>query len=171
MSPKFQTAADFRSWFSRSVAVDRNGEPLLLFHGTGAQQFDAFEPNDDCSIFFSSDPKLASCYARKEGGRVIPVFVSLAHPYIYEYDDSCQDPQTYWDEAGLYVEGEGAIVHNLNTQEVMVVATGPSQICSAIHARQFMSAPSHDAADRIARAGDALNWLRAESANRAPRYG
>jgi len=89
---------NFKNWFSNSKVVDENGEPLVVYHGTGAS-FDAFNKSkigknykaDDYGFFFSSSASEASEYGEgyveyhKEGNsNVIPVFLNLKNPYIEE---------------------------------------------------------------------------------------
>jgi hypothetical protein len=89
----------FKRWFGDSKVVDAQGEPLVVYHGTG-RDFPAFDPtkvgstfnSDRSGFFFSSDPATASDYAEfsASGGRpaqngvtganVMPVYVSLKNP-------------------------------------------------------------------------------------------
>lgn len=62
----------FRRWFGESKAVDAEGKPLRLYHGTVAA-FDAFEParagqvgdRFGDAVFFTSSPKVAEGYAQR----------------------------------------------------------------------------------------------------------
>jgi len=68
---------EFRSWFGRSQVVDAEGKPLVVYHGTDAQ--DAFTVFDDedapdrggLIAFFSSSPAFAEGY----GKNVYPVYL------------------------------------------------------------------------------------------------
>jgi hypothetical protein len=94
---------NFKKWFGDSKVVDENGEPLVVYHGTGsAKEFIEFKPdmtgkgNDQLGsgFYFTTDPDEASGYTthrtardvKKLGGEdspaVIPVFVSLQKPIM-----------------------------------------------------------------------------------------
>lgn len=56
--------ANFKRWFRKSKAVDAQGKPQVLYHGTRAD-FTEFRPSPQTGglIFFSADPAVASAYA------------------------------------------------------------------------------------------------------------
>lgn len=72
-----------------STAVDENGEPLVVYHGTEAQ-FDAFDERmigtatDEGwagrGFYFSSDPTVADAY----GSRRVAAHLSLKNPYQFK---------------------------------------------------------------------------------------
>jgi hypothetical protein len=85
---------NFKEWFGDSKVVDANGEPLVVYHGTGAS-FDVFDKNKIGSIFNEDENGFfftnmrgdygASGYAkvahnRNNQGNVMPVYVSLKNP-------------------------------------------------------------------------------------------
>lgn len=80
--------AEFRAWFGESKCVDFKGQPLVLYHGTDRPltQFDmdaGTGKTHGCGSFFSSNPSTASTYSNsREGGLVIPVYLSLQNPII-----------------------------------------------------------------------------------------
>jgi hypothetical protein len=96
MGTKDQTETPaFRKWFGDSKAVDADGKPLVVYHGTGADisVFDAGKIGstwgaDTEGFFFTSDAREASGYAesngptmqRHEGGNVMPVYLSIQRP-------------------------------------------------------------------------------------------
>ncbi len=67
---------EFKAWFgdwendpeNASKVVDENGEPLIVYHGSG-KEFDIFEGNDLSLSYFTSDEEYARFYAKrgKEG--------------------------------------------------------------------------------------------------------
>ncbi|MCP4127349.1 MAG: hypothetical protein GY753_09835 [Gammaproteobacteria bacterium] len=94
---ELQRTPAFDAWFSGSKVVDENGEPLVVYHGTDAAEFDAFEPNAPTTytgttefegIYFSGEQDKAASYARpggrreKGGGRqrVVPVYLDMKNP-------------------------------------------------------------------------------------------
>lgn len=86
-SKKASNDPKFKSWFGDSKAVDDQGRPLVLFHGT-AYDFDAFNVP---LIWASEDPHLASLYAEQRpkwdkiidemGANVMPVFIKVEQPF------------------------------------------------------------------------------------------
>lgn len=78
----------FRRWFASSKAVNiATGEPLVLFHGTGADVRTHFRPG----TFFTALPAVADIYARaptrqtaEAGPNISPVFLSVQRPYVFD---------------------------------------------------------------------------------------
>ena len=80
----------FWRWFGNSKVVDKDGKPLVVYHGTGVD-FDAFEKTgiNDRGLwgrghYFSAVSRSASSYALRNdvGARIIPVYVSIKKPLI-----------------------------------------------------------------------------------------
>lgn len=80
---------EFKAWFgdwendleNASRAVDENGEPLVLYHGTDAD-FEAFDKSFQNfrnaygeGFYFAEDPQVASVY----GDRIMPVFLNARY--------------------------------------------------------------------------------------------
>jgi hypothetical protein len=113
-----QTDTDaFKRWFGASKVVDTDGKPLVVYHGTQAD-FTEFSTSPSSrrtkggkaldnvgAIFFSDDPMVASAYAgvatsnltgkpfawppgSENGGRVMPVYLSLKNPLTIDAKDS-----------------------------------------------------------------------------------
>ena len=75
---------EFRDWFGKSKAVDADGKPKVMYHGTDRsfEEFDIGKDRGDTGVmFFSESPKFASQYADRPGGRVLPVFVKAENPF------------------------------------------------------------------------------------------
>ena len=106
----------FKEWFgdwennpeNASKVVDENGEPLVVYHGTGSV-FTSFDKemiganvNQDSDGFFFTDKlKSAEEYANntpwetpRENGNVMGVFLSISKPYTSKIDF---DPIDEWD--------------------------------------------------------------------------
>lgn len=74
----------FRRWFGDSKVVDKNGEPLAVYHGTDVPgTFSVFEPYYKKINWFAQDPALSDTYAENrdlegydEDSKVYPVFLS-----------------------------------------------------------------------------------------------
>lgn len=167
----FQTAPptrteEFRRWFGEGKVVDENGQPLVLYHGTDAD-FEAFskemvgknfaEGGDERGFFFTNDPGEASEVpyvvdtVKHSGQNVIPAYVKLEKPFIYEYDSSKvympgsdKSPTSMFDwkkdDFWAYADAEdadGIIVKDTNTGKMLVVATEPEQIKSVFNRGTF----------------------------------
>ena len=72
----------FNNWFGDSKVVDKNGEPLTMYHGTD-KEFDTFDSQERGLISFSTTPPLANGFANRDSGRVIPVYISSENPFDY----------------------------------------------------------------------------------------
>lgn len=102
----------FKNWFGKSKVVDKNGNPLVVFHGT-ANSFSTFKQhysvhvqNKNLKFFFTANTEVANKYAgsfseeaksklrqaglpegmlsEKEGGNVIPVFLKIETPLEFD---------------------------------------------------------------------------------------
>lgn len=85
---------EFKAWFGNSVCRDADGNPLLLFHGSGEAQL---ELKDDRIFWASVSPSLANLYSsqyigsKDENGdfkiygnnfpNVVPVYMKIIKPY------------------------------------------------------------------------------------------
>lgn len=123
---------NFYRWFGQSQAVDKEGVPLALFHGT-AKRFDAFDSHQQGSNFedvegafprdgfwFTDDASNADWYSGVsarlndgEGRHSLKVYLSLQNPFVvtqqmYSADGSSAIPNQYDLEAlghdGIIVE-------------------------------------------------------------------
>lgn len=79
----------FRNWFGNSKVVDEQGQPLVVYHGTGSN-FETFDPNSfsvDAGIFFTSDRSTAEIYtpsywgSSKNPNEIKSVYLSIQNPY------------------------------------------------------------------------------------------
>ncbi len=79
---------NFKKWFEGSKAVDNNGNPLVVYHGT-KKDFSEFNSNargrydvGKLGYFFTANPDIAAMYAKGKGGSITPVYISLQNPLI-----------------------------------------------------------------------------------------
>jgi hypothetical protein len=94
---------NFARWFGDSKAVDEQGAPKVVYHGTGSE-FDSFDtaresnfPDSDVpqeGLWFTDAPDRATWYAgmasRQGRGRapnIIPAHLKLQNPYVYKAED------------------------------------------------------------------------------------
>ncbi|GHV60763.1 hypothetical protein FACS1894195_0080 [Bacteroidia bacterium] len=91
---------NFKEWFgdwlndaaNASKVVDENGEPLKVYHGTMADEFNTFEIDENKyrrtsakGFFFTSDKESATKYAGHKLGEVKEVFLNITNPEIINY--------------------------------------------------------------------------------------
>jgi len=99
-NPLYQGATDtespeFKAWFEGSKVVDKQGAPVVMYHGRPrGWEESGFTPNDSKGVYFTSDPGYASNYAvefrAKDRhpefsdidltGSVFPVYLSIKNP-------------------------------------------------------------------------------------------
>lgn len=67
----------FKNWFGKSKVTDKNGNPLVVYHGTN-KEFDSFSPGN---IFFSKDMDYAEAMVEERGGgKVLETYVRIENP-------------------------------------------------------------------------------------------
>jgi hypothetical protein len=84
---------EFDTWFKGSKVVDKNGAPLMVFHGT-PHSFHDFDDNKlgtgndmyGAGIYFAGDPDAAGGYTggENDSGNVRPSFLSIKKPLIVD---------------------------------------------------------------------------------------
>ena len=82
------TSPEFLAWFNQSKIVDENGEPLIVYHGTGSPGFLKFKVmGESDAVFFARDPDEAKhAWGTQEG--VYPVYLSLKNPLALTAEES-----------------------------------------------------------------------------------
>jgi hypothetical protein len=90
-----QTATEaFKKWFDDSKVVDKDGKPLVVYHGTHSD-IDTFQRGEGilgAGIYLGSKDH-ANIYAsqhNRDGGQVLPVYVSIQNP-LEVYDDAIME--------------------------------------------------------------------------------
>lgn len=90
---------EFSNWFGESKVVDAEGKPLVVYHGTNAQGFTAFDPTRSGSnvgrkisgFYFSDERGNAQGY----GENVMPAYISMQNPLVVDFDGA------NWDGTGI----------------------------------------------------------------------
>jgi hypothetical protein len=103
MTRRFSQAGDaasaaFKKWFGNSKVVDKNGKPLVVYHGTD-QDLDVLKSSKQLEregvrevgytngIYAAANPAYAGRYGvGKEGANIMPVYLSMKNPKILEYN-------------------------------------------------------------------------------------
>jgi hypothetical protein len=83
----------FRRWFGESKIVDDEGNPLVVYHGTGSD-FTEFQPTDygwyGWGSYFTSNEKFANEFAEGADGNpnVMPVYLAIERPFYFTPKDN-----------------------------------------------------------------------------------
>lgn len=68
---------NFKNWFGKSKVTDKDGKPLVVYHGTN-KEFTSFNPGN---IFFSKDVDYAEAMVEERGGgKVLETYVRIENP-------------------------------------------------------------------------------------------
>lgn len=157
----------FQHWFAGSKAVDANGRPLKLYHGTSKDaDFKSFKMPKN-GVWFTPDPKSASDYAQQNdsmdirrgdgwtfkhvntASRVIPVYLKMLNPkYFADMNGVINMLPPNLRYADNYRRTQGIVFDQLrgeghdsviigNEVYVMLDYNMPSKIKSAIGSQNF----------------------------------
>lgn len=98
----------FRAWFQESKVASASGNPIVVYHGTNASDFEAFDParagtnvGRNISGFYFADEEQN---ARGYGSRVIPVYLSIQRPLVVDYNGLNWDGIDIDEETGQEVQ-------------------------------------------------------------------
>ena len=147
------------NWFGNSKVVDKNGNPLVVYHGS-PEKFEVFEPNkmNYGSIsrgfcFFtnkkSAYPNCAADYAGKDG-YIYECYLRIEKPLHIKYGNTPYEyyhtPVHYWDTCQSDIrrdsrkgDFDGIIIENENKDEddsVIYLVPNANQIKS-VDAKEF----------------------------------
>ena len=86
-NPQIDTP-EFQRFFRDSKIVDENGEPLVVYHGTGAD-IETFKASRlggalGTGIYFTPSPEFAGEYATREGGNIVPAYLAIRNPLVLD---------------------------------------------------------------------------------------
>ena len=87
--PTEEGIRNFHRWFGDSKAVDAQGRPQVVYHGT-SHDFDTFDKEKigtgynrfGAGFYFTGDKKTFDVYSSGEGGNVKPVYLSIKSPQV-----------------------------------------------------------------------------------------
>jgi len=162
-----QETPEFKNWFGESKVVDADGKPLTVYHGTSKDaDFSSFKGNKN-GIWFTPDPKIASDYAAQNdsmgyrrgvgysmeptnrASRVIPAYVSLKNPAVFEvWPDQIRYATNYKKALGDYftqlkAQGHDGVIFG-SGKDTTYVAFDPTQVKSATGNRGTFDPMSKD---------------------------
>jgi hypothetical protein len=159
--PTLQTDTPaFRKWFGKSKIVDKNGKPLVVYHGTTSPDIEAFLPegggkrgdpqntlerfrkakenNEPFGLmqfrdgsFFSPHPEYAGHYTAENTGLMYPAYIKAENPAYYNQSKSATEEWPRWKGTDPNRTPDALIFHeNGKINEIAVI--DPTQIKSAI---------------------------------------
>jgi len=159
----------FKRFYADSKVVDKDGKPLVLYHGTSKDvDFNKFKVPRN-GVWLTPDPNIASMYAKEndsqdfkridgkfvatnKASRVMPVWANISNPYTLTQedlesfgDDYQKDQKVLFDR--LRKEGyDGAHIEGVigEYDDVWVVLDSPTQIKSATGNRGTFDASKAD---------------------------
>jgi len=119
---------NFKKWFKNSKIVDKNGNPLLVYHGTPKGKFDVFKNRDN--LFYFTDKKehaeWMGNWTDNDDVTVYSCYLSIQNPKIIDADenwwgDIYGDSEDFEDGtstrdfamAAKYEGYDGAIIYNV----------------------------------------------------------
>lgn len=188
----------FKNWFgdwennpmNASKMVDKNGEPLVVYHGTLSKSIERFRKDmigsrysyDESGFFFTDKENIAKDYSTSEfdptvKGKIIPVYLNIRKPIVADNRWAVKnglgnalknmDSIEFWDNYQSFMldeieenKSDGAIINDGTSK--MVVVFEPNQIKSSTeNIGEFSS--SNDAI-RFRDNSDGLNESDAEEA-------
>ena len=86
LSIKAPDTKEFKRFFGDSKIVDKDGNPMVMYHGTSATEIDAFKRSEDGKlgegIYTSSVPEYAEKFMGMTTPNMMPLWVSIENPYV-----------------------------------------------------------------------------------------
>ena len=100
------STAAFKNWFGDSKVVDKNGEPLVVYHGAKQDiESGIFRMEKGMlgqGVYFTSSPKEADFYTSnavwRTDANIVPAYVSIKNPYL---------AKDKWDKGALKARENG----------------------------------------------------------------
>lgn len=90
--PTQEGVRNFWRWFGKSLVLDNDGRPLVVYHGT-SRDFTEFKLGrwpgtlNDIGFWFSNEPSDANAFASADGALVMPVYLRMEKTlYIDSFD-------------------------------------------------------------------------------------
>ena len=99
----------FWKWFSGSKVVDKDGKPLVVYHGTNADEFNEFKlERENDGFYFTADKE----YAKSEGKNVIEVYLNIKNPRRITYSEETETIEEMKKEGydGIFITDMGYYV-------------------------------------------------------------
>ena len=99
----------FWKWFNGSKVVDKDGKPLVVYHGTNVDEFNEFKlERENDGFYFTADKE----YAKSEGKNVIEVYLNVKNPRRITYSEETETIEKMKKEGydGIFITDMGYYV-------------------------------------------------------------
>lgn len=106
----------FKHWFKGSQAIDENGEPLVLYHGSKATDIEEFRTKNKKGLgglHLSKHEDVSQAYAGADG-KVYKLYASIKQPYVVDANKGRYDSIAPTAELMAYRRATGAHESNAN---------------------------------------------------------
>lgn len=105
ITESMQDHRDFDTWFAGSVVVNRDGSPMICYHGTSSD-FNEFHPLSHFGTAKAASHRLRDLNMR-DGSRTIPVYLAISDP-LRVTDQDASDEATFINSvaAGRYHDAD-----------------------------------------------------------------
>ena len=146
---------NFKKWFSNSKVVDKEGNPMICYHGSNNKDIKTFNldltgKNTDSGMFgkgfyFTNNIKYANTYNRTKNGETLEVYLKISNPLMINNkidipkikipDDSLEDmynsPNIYSEKFRQFLieNNYDGVIDNMSSIK-QFVALYPNQIKS-----------------------------------------
>jgi hypothetical protein len=81
-------SSNLRRWFGDSKIVNKDGSPMVVYHGTTAdiEEFKVSKEGGSLGngIYLTPETEFAGSYADKKGGNVMPLYASIKNPLVID---------------------------------------------------------------------------------------
>jgi hypothetical protein len=132
-------SSNFRKWFGDSKVVDKNGKPLVMYHGTKEDIEDGVFRMEKGMIgkgaYFTADPDEANEFATNATWNIkpniVPAYISIKNPYYVT--DKFEKVPSDLKEQGY----DGVILQNADGSVKWAVPITPSQIKSTFNSGAY----------------------------------
>ena len=131
---------EFKAWFKQSKAVDEDGNPMVMYHGTAytdenGNALTEFRPGHADAIYLTPRPEFASGFAQSggQGANVLPVYASTQNPFDYENPEHREALREFLEDK---VGAEGKVT--IEAPRVPAMRLSPEDLANRINKGQWM---------------------------------
>lgn len=160
---------NFKNWFgdwqknpkNSSKVVDKNGEPLVVYHGTLAKGIQAFDKDmigsrysyDEKGFFFTDKENIAKDYSTSEfdqtrKGEVIPVYLNLRKPLVVNREwcrkNGMGDPLKDMDAIEFWDTYQSLMLEESVKNDGIIIDDGTSKMYVAFEPNQIKHATENN---------------------------
>jgi hypothetical protein len=148
----------FKRWFGESKVVDDEGQPLIVYHGTGLD-FDEFD-GEYTRHFFTTDANSAATFAdmsvrtnRFGTGKasIVPAYVSLRNPLVVDVAGGAHDNIRFLKKGGRYPDYETSMTSGEISRQVAAEGTHDGVIFLNMRDAAYGSVVGATRTERLAR--------------------